>query len=449
MRSFLRCTFLVLVLLPAGRLSLHADCGATTFQPISPFVPPGTTHAAYFLTDPAGQQRAVFDLHWGGALASLTYLGTESVWGNATGGMVQPAPHDLIGTEDYNPTQSGDVHNLGTVTSGVRCVGANVLYVMSGALLDYNTGQSGHIVADSVRGGSVVAGSYATPYYVVTLASFVKNPMGTPAYYLRLQQTFSNVDPNELIFWGFDLAGYVPYDFSFTAQDPTNCVAATPCAAPTTPQLVAGLYPTASLQGGTAFYISPAVYWKNQRQNGTAFAGFGTDNVNQIQSAQLFSANWGLAPGHSRTFVYFVLVGSGSSALAFATNSNPPLSFFTVTPCRALDTRATHQTLTSDTPVTFPVAGTCGIPANAVSVALNVTAVTATANVDLVVYPGDQASPPLANVVSANTTLNPTIASNAVVPLAANGTGTVAVAATFATPGSVDLLLDVTGYFLP
>jgi hypothetical protein len=111
--------------------------------------------------------------------------------------MIQPALHDLIGSQDYNPTAAGDQHNLGSITSGVRCLGSNILYIVAGGILDYSFGQSGHIVANSVRAGSVVANSYATPYYVVTIASFVKNPAGTPAYYLRIQETVTNVDPAE------------------------------------------------------------------------------------------------------------------------------------------------------------------------------------------------------------------------------------------------------------
>jgi hypothetical protein len=77
MRNFARYGTLLLGLALGLRLPLSADCGATTFTPAAPYVPPPTTHNAYFLTDPAGQQRAVFDLHWGGTLASLQYLGTE------------------------------------------------------------------------------------------------------------------------------------------------------------------------------------------------------------------------------------------------------------------------------------------------------------------------------------------------------------------------------------
>jgi hypothetical protein len=445
MRSFARSISLLLGLALGLCLPLSADCGATTVQPQSPYIPAGTTHNAYYLTDPAGEQRAIFDLHWGGTLASLKYQGTEYAWGNATGGMIQLAMHYFFGSQDYNPTAAGDQHNFGSITSGVRCLGSNILYLISGGSLDYVYGQSGHVVANAVRGGSVVASSYATPYYVVTIASFVKNPAGTPAYYLRIQETIANVDPSELLFWGFEIAGYVPYSFTNAVQYPANCTASNQCASPSTPALVAGLYPSANLTGGTAFSMSPQTYWRSE----PAFASSGTDNVNLNQSYHLFTGQWGLAPGHSRTFAFFVLVGDWSNALAFATSSNPPLSFFTVTPCRAVDTRVTHQTITSNSPVVFQIAGTCGIPANAVSVAVNVTAVGATADVSLTVYPGDLASPPATNVVSASASHHPVIASNAVIPLAANRSGTAAVAATFAGAGQVDVILDVSGYFLP
>jgi hypothetical protein len=446
MRTLARSTTLLLGLALGARLPLSADCGATTFTPAAPYVPPPQTHNAYFLTDPGGEQRAVFDLHWGGTLASLQYLGTEYAWGGATGGMVQPAMHDLIGSQDYNPTAAGDQHNFGSVTSGVRCLGPNILYLMSGGSLDYPYGASGHIVANAVRAGSVVANSYATPYYVVTIASFVKNPGGTPAYYLRVQETVTNIDPAEFIFWGFEIAGYVAGNLLTWVQSPANCTSSAPCTSSSTPALVAGLYPSGSLQGGTAFYISPKAYWRSE----PAFVSFGADTQTYHNaSTHLFTGQWGLAPGHSRTFVFFVLVGDWSNALAFGTSPNPPLQFFTVTPCRAVDTRVTHQTITSNSPVVFQIGSACGIPANAVSVAFNVTAVGATANVSLAVYPGDLASPPTTNVVTANTSQHSVIASNAVIPLAANGNGTVAVAATFATAGQVDVILDVNGYFLP
>jgi hypothetical protein len=145
-----RCSFTFVVLLLASVYPTFAACGTTTFQPISQFVPAGTTHNAYFLTDPSGQQRAVFDLVWGGALASLKLNSTEMVWGHATGGMVQPAWHYYPGSAtspDYNPTQAGDNTNLGSTVVGVRCIDAGTLYIMTAGVLDYSRGTGGYTVA--------------------------------------------------------------------------------------------------------------------------------------------------------------------------------------------------------------------------------------------------------------------------------------------------------------
>ena len=99
-----------------------AACGSTTFQPVSPFIS-GVTHNAYFLSDPLEEQRAVFDLSWGGALASLKWQNREHVYGNATGAMVQPAFH--AASPDYNPTLSGERGNSGSPVTGVKCVDSN------------------------------------------------------------------------------------------------------------------------------------------------------------------------------------------------------------------------------------------------------------------------------------------------------------------------------------
>ena len=48
--------------------------------------------------------------------------------------------------------------------------------------------------------------------------------------------------------------------------------------------------------------------------------------------------------------------------------------FYTVTPCRMLDTRA-GAPLASGVPLLVSAAGACGIPANARAVAVNVTTI--------------------------------------------------------------------------
>ena len=177
---------------------------------------------------------------------------------------------------------------------------------------------------------------------------------------------------------------------------------------------------------------------------------FAVDNINKDQSGHLFTTRWGLAAGRSRTYVFYVLAGDWSSALAF--QSNPPLHYYSVNPCRAVDTRNTGQRFSSNSSAIFQIAGVCDIPANAAAVAFDLTAVNATADVTLELYPGDLGSPPGTIEGGAKGDgVNGTRASNAVIALARNGNGTVGAAATFGAGSlkGVDLLLDVSGYFAP
>ena len=123
-----------------------------------------------------------------------------------------------------------------------------------------------------------------------------------------------------------------------------------------------------------------------------------------------------------------------------------PASFYTVTPCRLVDTRtaagpfggpalAAGQTRSFD----LPQAG-CGVPADARAVALNVTAVGATAPGTLTLFPGTGAAPGTTTVVFRAST---TRANNSVMGLA----GGVLSVTSRATSGQVHLILDVAGYF--
>jgi hypothetical protein len=124
--------------------------------------------------------------------------------------------------------------------------------------------------------------------------------------------------------------------------------------------------------------------------------------------------------------------------------------FFSVTPCRVVDTRNPDgptggPALAGGQTRPFPVSGgTCGVPATAVAVSVNLTAVGAAAAGYLTLFAGDAQSPPL--VSSINFTAGLTRANNAVVPLATDGSGTIKV--TSGSVGAVDFVLDVNGYFL-
>lgn len=128
-----------------------------------------------------------------------------------------------------------------------------------------------------------------------------------------------------------------------------------------------------------------------------------------------------------------------------------PNRFFTVAPCRVLDTRNTGGPLLAGAPPRLvPIAGACGVPAAARAVALNVTAVAPTASGYLSVYPADYPGPLTSSV---NFASGATRAASTVMPLATDGSGALAVSASLLAGAGlsprVNLLLDVSGYFAP
>ncbi len=120
----------------------------------------------------------------------------------------------------------------------------------------------------------------------------------------------------------------------------------------------------------------------------------------------------------------------------------------TLTPCRVLDTRnATGAlggpALAPGAARSFPVtASACGIPGWADSISINATITQPTAGGFLTLYPGNGATP-LAS--SMNFGAGQTRANNAILRLATDGSGTIAVAN--GAPGIVHFILDVNGYF--
>ncbi len=124
-----------------------------------------------------------------------------------------------------------------------------------------------------------------------------------------------------------------------------------------------------------------------------------------------------------------------------ATFNDTGLDFYTLEPCRVVST----TTMTSGVSQVFTIAGNCGVPADAKAVSLNVTAVNATSNGNLRLYPGD-GSVPTTSVLNFQTAINR--ANNTVAQLATNGDGTLGAAA-FLSSGTqtVGLIIDVNGYY--
>jgi len=124
-----------------------------------------------------------------------------------------------------------------------------------------------------------------------------------------------------------------------------------------------------------------------------------------------------------------------------------PTSFYTLTPCRLLDTRlaagpygAPAVPAGSDRVVVAP--GRCGIPATALALSVNLTAVTPGTAGNLRLFPADASAP---NTSTLNFSPGLTRANNAIVMLASSGSGSVAVRNSAAV--GVDVVIDVNGYF--
>jgi hypothetical protein len=121
------------------------------------------------------------------------------------------------------------------------------------------------------------------------------------------------------------------------------------------------------------------------------------------------------------------------------------LKFFTLDPCRLVDTREPDgpvggPALQPASRRVFPLAGSCGIPADAVSLAVNVTATEASAPGYLTIVRGDA---PTTEASTINFREGFSRSNNAVVPLSSD----TAIAVTNGGAGTVHFILDVTGYF--
>jgi len=127
-------------------------------------------------------------------------------------------------------------------------------------------------------------------------------------------------------------------------------------------------------------------------------------------------------------------------------DSTTPLSFYTLAPCRLIDTRQTVSPLRSGAgPLrTVPVTGVCGVPVTARAVSINITAVNPTGAGFIILFPADQLQP---GTSSLNFGAAQTRANNAVLALSASGL--LGAVAGIAANDQVDLIIDVNGYFGP
>jgi len=175
----------------------------------------------------------------------------------------------------------------------------------------------------------------------------------------------------------------------------------------------------------------------------TPGASVGSGTTPQPVSAPLT----GLAP--CTTYHYRVAATSAGGTVTspdgtFQTTCAPTTGrFYTLTPCRVLDTRD-DVPMSDGVPREVAFHGTCGIPASARALAANVTTTNSTAKGQVAAFPADVASTP-ASVVHFSPGRARAAATILVLP--ADGTGRSRLEATIPGGGTVQVIVDVSGYF--
>jgi uncharacterized protein (DUF1800 family) len=155
----------------------------------------------------------------------------------------------------------------------------------------------------------------------------------------------------------------------------------------------------------------------------------------------------GLVPLSRRPVSLLSLAGTLALGLAFAGPLRAQAtSFYTVTPCRVLDSRLPigplgGPSLAAGATRVFAVAGQCGISTNAVAVSANLTVTNPASLGNLIFSPAGAAIPATSNI---NFGARQTRANNAILLLGA--AGGVAASARLGS-GTTDVIVDVNGYF--
>lgn len=164
------------------------------------------------------------------------------------------------------------------------------------------------------------------------------------------------------------------------------------------------------------------------------------------------SAWWntaGLAPGaYTVTLQLQNSVGIALPvALPVVLSPPTPLDFYTVNPCRLYDSREDTGALASGVARSIRAMGKCGISSRARALAAIVTVLSPTQSGNMTLFPGNYPQPSSSTL---NFAASITRSNNATLPLATDGSGTLAAIASLAGgTGSSHLLIDVSGYYAP
>jgi streptogramin lyase len=153
----------------------------------------------------------------------------------------------------------------------------------------------------------------------------------------------------------------------------------------------------------------------------------------------------GIAPGPDGS-LWFTEFSASKIGRVAPPGSTPGARFYTLTPCRVIDTRNPSGSLggpalIAGTDRLFQLAGACGIPSTAQAVAINAAVTQSGGLGHLSVYPGGS---PLPLVSFINYSAGQTRANNGILAL---GSGGYVIVHCGQSSGTVHLILDASGYF--
>lgn len=293
---------LLVVMLPIKVRAAGEHCGSA-YQ--------SNTHVVT-ITDPSGQQTAQFDLARGSILTSLQYLGVEYISAptNNSGGQI------ILRATNYTPTMGGNSGGRGSVSTGVAC-SQNHLWLTSGMTDDANNANVS--TAYVFNGSQWFFDQLIGTYVVSTYAYFVPNPYGSPAYYLKIDRTVTNIDsntdidPQENFPFTLDILTSVPTQFASSVQSP-SCPSWAPCSNSTS-YIVTGLY-APGFGSGVAVAVFPSTHWTGQ-------PGASYITTETLSGRNVFHINrtqWYVQPQSYNTYSQYIMVGSWANASSFASN---------------------------------------------------------------------------------------------------------------------------------
>jgi hypothetical protein len=153
----------------------------------------------------------------------------------------------------------------------------------------------------------------------------------------------------------------------------------------------------------------------------------------------MFATALDVTPGTGWDWNAGVGIVMADTAAGVLTNI-PAVDFYTVNPCRVVDTRITSAPLLCGVDRDIPMVGVCGVPVGAKAVSLNVTVTLPSAAGNLRLWASGSPAPV---VSSLNYAAWQTRANNAIAPLSPAGT----MAVGCRPSGAAHVVVDVNGYF--